>query len=388
MTRGETKKQIPSPTRINQKGECQTLGRPFGKHVDNQELNALVPSRSEAGRELRGISANVLREAQLHVQACAECGRKVWKYWLLLNRTSIVSPEMAPPGVDCPKEDDVNWYEIAAGLWPESKATQLISHAATCGHCGPLLRAATRMEYFPTPQKELMLAGLRVPSPIASSPSEGRAWLSGKWLAPVMALILMTGVWLTRSLLSARPLSGQEIAEFAVATHRQHAQGALPLDVRTDSQQALNAWFNARLQYALSLPASAPAPGEQRPYRLEGARLVRLGNKTSAYIAYQTSETATSFTPVSLVVAPATVGVATGGIEVHFTKVTFHYSRLDGYKVVTWTTHGLTYALVSNEDNGTQRSCMVCHSAMRDREMTHIFIPQLLARNPAEPAWQ
>jgi anti-sigma factor RsiW len=365
------------------------LGRPFGKHIDNQELNALVPSRPEAGRELRGLSADVLREAQLHIRSCVECGRKVWKYWLLLNRISIVATKVAAPGADCPKNEDVNWHEIATGLWPESKATQLISHAAFCAHCGPLLRAATRMEYVPTPQEEMMLAGLKIPTPVDSSAASGwRHWLSLKWLAPVMALLLLTGVWLTRSFLSPRLLSGQQIAEFAVATHRQHAQGALPLDMTTDSQQALNAWFNARLQYALALPASAPAPGEQRPYRLEGARLVRLGNKTGAYVAYQTSEAATPLASVSLMVAPDSVGVATGGVEVHFTKVSFHYSKVDGYKVVTWTTHGLTYALVSSEDNATQRSCMVCHSAMRDRELTRIFTPRLLVTDPAEPAWQ
>ena len=365
------------------------MGRPLGKHIDNQELNALVPSRSEAGRELHGLAPDIIREAQLHVRSCVDCGRKVWKYWLLLNRTSIVTPEMTSPGVDCPKEDDVNWYEIATGLWPERKATQLIRHAACCAHCGPLLRAATRMEYFPTLQEEMIQAGLKTQTTVASKPASGWGLHSSvKWLAPAMALVLLMGVWLTRSLLSTRPLSGQEMAEFAVITHRQRAQGRLALDVQTDSQQALNAWFNAKMQFALSLPASTPVPGEQRPYRLEGARVVRLGKKTAAYIAYQTSGAETPSTSVSLMVTPAAVAVASGGNEVHFNKVTFHYSRFDGYKVVTWMAHGLTYALVSDEDNATQRSCMVCHSAMRDRELTHVFIPRLLARNSAEPVWQ
>lgn len=362
------------------------MGRPFGKHIDNRELNALVPSRAEAGRELRGISADVVREAQQHARACVDCGRKVWNYWLLLNSTSLVATEMAPPGADCPKDDDVNWYEIASGLWPESKATQLISHAACCAHCGPLLRAATRREYFPAPQDEMILAGLQVPIP--STPRGSRSWLSRKWLAPAMALILLTSAWLTRSLLSSRPLSGQEVAEFAVGTHRQHSRGALPLEIRTDSQEALNAWFNAKLQFALELPASSPVPRERRPYRLEGARLVRVGNKDAAYIAYQTSDTTTPLVSVGLMVTPDSVAVASGGTEVHFSKVTFHYSRLAGQKVVTWTSHGLTYALVSQEDDATQRSCMVCHSAMRDRELTHIVTPRLLARSSTEPAWQ
>jgi anti-sigma factor RsiW len=365
--------------------EYQTLGRPFGKHIDNHELDALVPSRLEAGRELRGISADSVREARLHVRACPDCGRKVWRYWLLLNRMSMVVTEVAPRGAECPKDEDVNWYEIASGLWPESKATQLISHAALCAHCGPLLRAATRME---THLEEMMPARPKVPTRIVSSQRGWRLWPSSKWLAPAMALLILASAWLTRSMLSSRPLSGQEIAEFAVATHIQHAKGSLPLDMRTDSQQELNTWFKAKLQFALALPGSSPAPGERRPYRLEGARLVRVGNKAAAYIAYRTSEIGTPLTAVSLMVTPDSVAAASGGTEVHFSKVTFHYSRLDGKKVVTWTSHGLTYALVSEEDNATQRSCMVCHSAMRDRELTQIFTPRLLARNSAEPTWQ
>jgi hypothetical protein len=32
---------------------------------------------------------------------------------------------------------------------------------------------------------------------------------------------------------------------------------------------------------------------------------------------------------------------------------------VQGYKVVTWSIHGLTYGLVSREGNQTQQSCMV-----------------------------
>jgi hypothetical protein len=37
--------------------------------------------------------------------------------------------------------------------------------------------------------------------------------------------------------------------------------------------------------------------------------------------------------------------------------------------------NGLTYALVSEEGNDTQKSCMVCHSAMRDRDLSHTPTP-------------
>ena len=77
--------------------------------------------------------------------------------------------EAAPPGADCPKDEDVDWHEVAAGLWPELKATQLIMHAALCDHCGPLLRAATSVDDDPTPQEEKLLAELKVPSRPVSS---------------------------------------------------------------------------------------------------------------------------------------------------------------------------------------------------------------------------
>ena len=57
----------------------------------------------------------------------------------------------------------------------------------------------------------------------------------------------------------------------------------------------------------------------------------------------------------------------------------------EGYKVVSWSLKGRTYALVSHESNTTQRSCMVCHSAMGDRDLTQTPTP--LAERIAKPAF-
>ena len=127
--------------------------------------------------------------------------------------------------------------------------------------------------------------------------------------------------------------------------------------------------------------AGVPAsPGEERPYRLEGARLVQVGGKTAAFIAYQ-MQRPDAEGRVSLIVTPDSVAVASGGVEVDFKKVSFHYATVEGYKVVTWSVHGLTYALVSQEGNSTQRSCMVCHSAMRDRDLSHTPTPLHVERS-------
>ena len=353
------------------------MERPFDKHIDNDELNALVPWSAETGQELHGLSPEAVREAGRHVQSCRDCSAKVSKYRQLVNRSpNVVVSEAAPPGADCPKDEDVDWHEVAAGLWPELKAKQLIMHAALCDHCGPLLRAATSVDDDPTPEEEKFLAELKPPSqPAPPRPSPWHIilrWLAQalaqRWLVPALALTVIALV----VLIGPTPLSGSKFAEVAVSTHRQHAQGALALDVRTDSQQTLNEWFKAKSPFLLALPTSPALPGEERPYRLEGARLVQVGSKSAMYIAYQT-ETG----PVSLMVTPDSVAVASGGVKADFKKVSFHYRMVEGYKVVTWSLRGRTYALVSQEGNGTQRSCMVCHSPMRDRDLSHTPTPLL-----------
>jgi len=360
----------------------------LGKHIDNKELNALVTSSAETTQELQRLSPDAVREAERHVRSCMDCSRKVSKYWQLLNPVSKAAiSKAAPPGADCPHDEDVDWYEVAAGLWPELRAKQLIMHAALCGRCGPLLRAAASVDDDPTQQEEKLLAELKPPSrpdsvtpPVWAPLSPWQFfWQFMRWLVPAAALMVMIGVLATRPPSSPAQLSGPKLAEFAVTTHRQYVQSRLALEVRSGSQQTLNEWFKTKAPFSLVLPASPALPGEERPYRLEGARLVQVGSKSAAYIAYRMQTG-----PVGLMVTPESVAVASGGIEVDFKKVNFHYAVVEGYKVVTWSIHGLTYALVSQEGNKTQQSCMVCHSAMRDRDLSHTPTPLRARKNIVE----
>jgi anti-sigma factor RsiW len=379
----------------------QTMGRPLDRHIDVQELDALVPTFSKTGEGLSGLSPDAVRQAERHLEACEACTRKVSEYRSLMNRLSngVVS-EAAPPEQDCPRDQEVDWHEVAAGLWPESKERQLILHAALCNHCGPLLRAATSVDDEPTPEEEKLLAELKAPSrpamkvgreSIPSDPLPPPVWhrfLQWKVFVPALALVIMVAVLGSWPPSTPRRLAGPQFAEFAVRTHRQRALGHLALDVQTDSQQALNEWLKTKAQFSLVLPTSPAAPGEERPNRLEGARLVQVGGKTAAFIAYQLPTAQMPKALVSLIVAPDSVAVASGGVVADFRKVSFHYATLEGYKVVTWSLHGLTYALVSQEGNSTQRSCMVCHSAMRDRDLTHTPTPLHVERSGIEPVSQ
>jgi anti-sigma factor RsiW len=369
------------------------MGRPRDKHIDDHELDALVPSSAKSENELHRFSADVVREVERHVDSCASCKGKVAKYRRLLNRPSNAAVSNAGSRTECSVGQDVDWHEVAAGMWPELKANQLIMHAAQCDDCGPRLRAAVDDE--PTPEEERLLAELRAPSrpvvkatrePVRPRSSPSSAWrlvLQWKVFVPALALLLVVGIFATRSPSSQRPLSGSKFAEFAVSAHRQHAQGHLALDVRSDSPQVLNEWVQSKAQFSLALPASPAIPGEQRPYRMEGVRLMHVGGRSAAYVAYRMQSGL-----VSLIVAPDSVAVASGGVEVDFAKVNFHYATVGGYKAVTWSVHGLTYALISQEGNRTQRSCMVCHSAMKDRDLSETPTPLRAEGNLPEPVWQ
>ncbi len=63
-----------------------------------------------------------------------------------------------------PKNNDVDWHEVAAGLWPELKTTQLIMRAALRDHRGPLLRGASSVDSPATSQEENLPAEVKTPS--------------------------------------------------------------------------------------------------------------------------------------------------------------------------------------------------------------------------------
>ena len=346
------------------------MRRPLEQHLDSGELDALVPS---PGEESRGLPSDA---AKRHVASCAECREKVARYRELVSQLANAAvPKAAAPGSTCPKNDDIDWHDVAAGLWPEFKAAQLIQHAALCDHCGPLLRAAASGDDT-TAEEEELLSGLHAPSrpvsiPAAQEPAT-RRWPAIRWLVPAMALFVIAGVLAVQQRSSPTPVSAAGFAELAAHAHRQHAEGKLALDVNSDSQAALNHWFHEKLPFALALPVSLETAGEHRPNRLEGARLLQISGKSAAYVAYQTQNE-----PVSLMIVPDSVARASGGVEVDFSKVSFHYRMVEGFRVVTWSLHGLTYALVSHEGPKTQQSCMVCHSAMKDRDLSSTPPPAL-----------
>jgi tetratricopeptide (TPR) repeat protein len=114
------------------------------------------------------------------------------------------------PTPECPSDDALR--QLAAGLTPDDVAAKLTQHAATCHHCGPLLRTYTELfsddfsaeeqaalnqlkSASPKWQQQTAREMLKRAIPPAPSPRPVFSW---KWIMvpalPVVALIAV-GIW-------------------------------------------------------------------------------------------------------------------------------------------------------------------------------------------------
>ncbi|MCI0485147.1 MAG: zf-HC2 domain-containing protein [Blastocatellia bacterium] len=162
-----------------------------------------------------------------------------------------------------------------------------------------------------------------------------------------------------------------EFALMAVNTHQRYLKGQLPLEIVTDSPGEISRWFAGKVPFGLELPGYQEASGQEKLYRIEGARLVGFKNDYAAYVAYQMQQR-----PISLVVTSASKSRPSGGEEIVSKGLTFHYDSIDGLKVMTWSDRGLTYALVSDLEERGQQSCIVCHQGTKDRGFIESLKPK------------
>jgi mycothiol system anti-sigma-R factor len=151
--------------------------------------------------------------------------------------------------------------------------------------------------------------------------------------------------------------------EMAVATHRHYLDGNLPLGIRSDSPEQVCAWFTGKVPFQFRLPNAQSNPGSIPTYQLAGASLVSYRGSPAALVIYEKQKER-----ISLLVVSSQSAAVAGGEEVRSGAQTFHYRTDQGFKVVTWSNHGLSYALVSSVSGSARESCMVCHQSMADHQ--------------------
>jgi mycothiol system anti-sigma-R factor len=172
-------------------------------------------------------------------------------------------------------------------------------------------------------------------------------------------LLIATSLLLVPGFL--RQASANSYIETAVAAHRSFLNGSLPLEVQSDSPSVVTAWFAGKVPFALRLPRSTEEAEHQQVYRLTGGRLVNYKDGYAALIAYQMQQQ-----KISLLVSSSRSAVVAGGEEVPSGGIIFHYRKQANFNVITWSNHGLTYALVSSLAGAGRQSCLVCHQSMSD----------------------
>jgi tetratricopeptide (TPR) repeat protein len=136
------------------------LTRPLDRHLDSDELEAIVVSPAPGVCNAVRLSEEAVQEAQRHVDSCQDCDRKVQMHRSAQSAISLWGTRgQAAKGPNC--SDETEWVRVAAGLVEETEAKERMNHAAQCGHCGPLLRSAvSRLSDETTPDEEAALAKL------------------------------------------------------------------------------------------------------------------------------------------------------------------------------------------------------------------------------------
>jgi anti-sigma factor RsiW len=193
--------------------------------------------------------------------------------------------------------------------------------------------------------------------PLQSSGGNLRRW-------PILAvaiLLVVAGLLPVPGIL--RQASANSYIEAAVAAHRSSLNGSLPLEIKSGSPRTVTAWFAGKVPFNFRLPEAAEELGHEQVYRLTGGRLVNYKGGYAALVSYQMQQQT-----ISLLVSSSKSAAAAGGEEVPSGGIVFHYSKQMSFAVITWSNHGLTYALVSSLPGSGRQSCMVCHENMANSD--------------------
>src|SRR5215510_14041520 len=87
-----------------------------------------------------------------------------------------------------------------------------------------------------------------------------------------LSALFIAAYWLMTTRRQAAATS--EFALMAIDTHQRRLRNQLPLEINSDSPVKISDWFAGKVSFRLELPNFQEASGQEKLYRLEGARLV------------------------------------------------------------------------------------------------------------------
>jgi anti-sigma factor RsiW len=250
-------------------------------------------------------------------------------------------------------------------------------HLRECQPCRSLAQAETRFLYSIRTSDPLYVASPELTDRVRSilqlnDKDSVYAWtrsgLSGRQrvvatIAAAALLLLLLPILIWRARDREPRSSASSFALMAADTHLRHIRGQLPLEMMSTEPREVSSWFVNKVDFSVKIPNYQEAPGLEKLYTMEGARLVAYRNDYAAYVAYQMNNH-----PISLVITSDSVAQTSGGEEIKAKGLVFHYNAIYGLKVLTWSDRGLTYALVSDLEERGQKSCVVCHQDIKEQD--------------------
>jgi anti-sigma factor RsiW len=270
--------------------------------------------------ELRGLEVEDFRK---HIESCADCRQLLAEEQALSDLLHRTRPLYQASEVLRVRVSDILSSEVHADLRVPDRLRWRVSRILTSP-----LRSVTQPAFR---WKQLVAVGL----------------------ATVLAFLFLPPV--------VQRVRANAFVETAAATHRNYLEGNLPMEFHTSSPADVTAWFAGKVPFHFRLPDSQQPLSGQQIYRLEGSRLVNFRGAYAALTTYQMQEQ-----KISLLVVSDKSARAEGGEEVQSGPLMFHDHTIGGFKVITWSNHGLTYALVSSLPDSARQSCLVCHQNMAD----------------------
>ena len=262
------------------------------------------------------------------------------------------------------------------------------AHLAGCSNCRERLQEELALTSLLRETRPLYLAPQALRARVAAvaaqeepvgSPLSGRSCETHmqkltRWLRNVtrpvfggMPLVAVTLVFILSLVFipaAVQRIRANDFVEAATEIHRSYLGGGLPLQCRSRSPEVVTDWFAGKTPFHFQLPISQSVPQGKALYWLTGARLVSYKGNLAGLAAYETPTE-----KITLMVASSKSVAVAGGEELRSGGLTFHYRSGASFEVITWTNHGLAYALVASVTGSPQHSCLVCHQNMADQSL-------------------
>ena len=255
----------------------------------------------------------------------------------------------------------------------------IAQHLASCAECRAELEeiafAARLVEKLPrSTAPESLLRSVEEALSVSSSWRAGRrGWPQAAAVAlGGLAVVVLAWYFVFRQplYLAAATSPPSALESYAVADHAKRIAGTANWQLKTSDGRRLQEWLMTRSGLFAHLPDKRPDE-DAGHFVLSGAKLLLANGLAAAVIGYEIDGQ-----PVTLVTARLSQ-VPDAPAEARFSKNVLYRSEPErGFRVLTWSTEGQAYAMVSSLPGFGQQGCFLCHTTRARRELISRMNPR------------